>query len=338
MWKLKTDKTLETEYLAMMLPGLVNRVKLWQKSGEKKCGATAMFKSYRSELLPDWNEDEPKQTGILTKLLTARPTEAYALNKQLMEEMVDGYDESELGGKKPPKKYRRRFKLLESIFDYEGQLSASKHKSYWLAGRIGHNTCIYCNRQYTFTISGKNDSERITRPAFDHWFPKSSFPLLSLNLYNLIPSCTICNSSAKGDKIFKLGEYVHPYEQTDDEPGFKFVPEVASDGGWHVTLERDAIAHPEVDNTIKAFALDRIYDMHGNLEVKDLMDFAQAYNGTYLRGIYDMMREELGVAGFSQEEVYRMIFGTEALPSKTLDRPLSKLKRDVLGYLGIVME
>ena len=76
--------------------------------------------------------------------------------------------------------------------------------------------------------------------------------------------------------------------------------------------------------------------MHGNLEEKDLMDFAQAYNGTYLRGIYEMISRELGVAGFSQEEVYRMIFGTEALPSKTLDRPLSKLKHDVLEYLGIV--
>lgn len=338
MWKLKMDKTLEAEYLDKMLPGLVKRVKAWQKPGGKKSGATALYKGFRAELLPDWNEDKPVQTGVLVRLLTAKPAEAYALNKQLMEKMVDGYDENELGGKKPPKKYRRRFKVLESIFDYDGQLSASKSKSYWLAERIGHNTCTYCNRQYTFTISGKNDSERITRPAFDHWFPKSSFPLLSLNLYNLIPSCSICNSGAKGDKIFKLGDYVHPYEQTDDDPAFKFVPEVASDGGWHVTLERDAVANPEVDNTIKAFALDRIYDIHGNLEVKDLMDFAQAYNGTYLRGIYEMISKELGAAGFSQEEVYRMIFGTEAIPAKTLDRPLSKLKRDVLEYLGIVGE
>lgn len=79
-----------------------------------------------------------------------------------------------------------------------------------------------------------------------------------------------------GDKIFKLGEYVHPYEQTDEEPGFKFVPKVASNGGWHITLERDAFAYPEVDNTIKAFVSDRIYNMRGNLEVKDLMNFAQA--------------------------------------------------------------
>lgn len=338
MWKLAIDKTLEAEYKAKMLPGLVKRVKAWQKPGDKKSGATALYKAFRAELLPDWDKDNPSQTGVLEKLLTAGPTVAYALNKQLMEKYVSGYDESELCGKKPPKKYRRRFLVLDCIFDYEGQLSASKSKSYWLAERIGHNTCTYCNRQYTFTVSGKNDRERITRPAFDHWFPKSSFPLLSLNLYNLIPSCSICNSGAKGDKIFKLGEYIHPYEQVDDDPKFKFVPVVSDNGGWNVTLERDSIANPDVDNTIKAFALDRIYDMHGNLEVKDIMNFVQAYNGTYLRSIYEMMNRDLGAAGFSQEEVYRMLFGTESVPTKTLDRPLSKLKRDVLKYLGILGE
>lgn len=332
MWKLSIDSTLEAEYKKKLLPGLMNRIKAW----ERRSGTTALYRWFRAELLPDWNEEEPKQTDILEKLLTAKPTEAYSLNKRLMEKLVNGYDESKLAGKMLPKSYKRRFRVIENIFDYEGQLSTSKSRPYWLAERIGHNTCTYCNRQYTFTVSGKNDRERITRPAFDHWFPKSLFPLLSLNLYNLIPSCTICNSGAKGDMIFKLGEYVHPYEQTDDEPQFKFVPEVASEGGWHVILKRDAAAYPEVDKTIKAFALDRIYDMHGNLEVKDIMDFAQAYNSTYLKSIYELVSKDLGGSGFSQEEIYRMLFGTEMVSVKNLDRPLSKLKRDLLEYLHIV--
>ena len=332
MWKLAIDATLEEEYKKKFLPGLIKRVKAWKKG----TGKTAIYRWFRAELLPDWNEEQPKQTDVLEKLLIAKPAEAYNLNKQLMQKLVNSYDERKLTGKKLPKNYLRRFRVIENIFDYEGQLSASKSKSYWLAERIGHNTCTYCNRQYTFTVSGKNDSERITRPTFDHWFPKSLFPLLSLNLYNLIPSRTICNSGAKGDKIFKLGEYVHPYEQTDDEPQFKFVPKVASEGGWHVILERDAATHPEVDKTINAFALDRVYDMHGNLEVKDMMDFAQAYNGTYLKSIYELVSKDLGVSGFSQEEIYRMLFGMESLPSKNLDRPLSKLKRDLLEYLHII--
>lgn len=334
MWKLTQNPTLEKEYVAKILPGLVRRVKAWKK-GESS-GSTAQYRAFQAELLSDWNERNPVQTQVLTKLLIAKPTEAYTLNKKLMEKLVKGYDESKFMGAKLPKGWKRRMRIIENIFDYEGQLSASKSKSYWLAERIGHNTCTYCNRQYTFTVSGKNDRERVTRPAFDHWFPKSLFPLLSLNLYNLIPSCSICNSGAKGDTVFKLGEYVHPYEQVDDDPKFKFIPEIAANGDWLVTLERDAVTNPEVDNTINAFALDRIYYVHGGLEVKDLMNFAQAYNGTYLKSIYAMVSRDLGTSGFSQEEVYRMLFGSEALPSKNLDRPLSKMKRDVLEYLGII--
>ena len=187
MWKLNIDKSFETEYIDKMLHDLVTRVKTWK-------GGTSLYKSFRSELLPDWNRDHPVETDVLEKLLIAKPTEAHALNEQLMKKLVVGYSEADLTQKILPKKYRRRLRILACVFDYDGALGDSKSKSYWLAEHIGHNSCTYCNRQYTFTVSGKNNGERITRPAFDHWFPKSRFPLLSLNLYNLIPCCAICNS------------------------------------------------------------------------------------------------------------------------------------------------
>lgn len=332
MWKLSIEKAFETEYVNKMLPGLISRVKEWKGKNP------LLYKSFRTELLPDWNEDHPTQTETLKKLLIAKPIEAHALNEQLMKKLVSGYSETDLTQNQIPKKYRRRLRTLTCVFDYDGKLGGSESKSYWLAEHIGHNTCTYCNRQYTFTVSGKNNKERITRPAFDHWFPKSRFPLLSLNLYNLIPSCSICNSGAKGDKVFHLTQYVHPYEHEDDDPKFKFVPAIADKGKklWHVVLDRDKVAHPEVDNTIMAFELDRIYDMHGSLEVKEMMDFAQAYSKTYLQQIYNQMSKDLGAAGFRQEDVYRMLFGAESIPSKYLDRPLSKMKHDILEYLGII--
>ena len=332
MWKLTIDKAFEKEYVNKMLPGLISRVKDWKGKN------SLLYKSFREELLPDWNDANPVKTETLKELLVAKPSEAHALNEKLMQKLVSGYNESDLSQKILPKKYRRRLRTLDCVFDYDGIISGSESKSYWLAEHIGHNTCTYCNRQYTFTVSGKNNAERITRPAFDHWYPKSRFPLLSLNLYNLIPSCSVCNSGSKGDKVFQLGQYVHPYEQKDDDPEFKFVPAVADKerGLWSLVLDRDKEAHPEIDNTINAFELDRIYDMHGPLEVKEMMDFSQAYSKTYLLQIYNQMSNDLGAVGFSQEEVYRMLFGAESVPSKYLDRPLSKMKHDILEYLGII--
>lgn len=331
MWKLNIDKSFETEYVNMMLPGLLSRVKNWK-------GKTSSYKSFRSALLPDWNLVHPVETETLKQLLVAKPSDAHALNERLMKKLVDDYSEAYLTQKNLPKKYRKRLRTLVCIFDYDGAIGNSKSKSYWLAEHIGRNSCTYCNRQYTFTVSGKNNDERITRPAFDHWFPKSRFPLLSLNLYNLIPCCAVCNSGAKGDKVFQLTKFVHPYEQKDDDPKFKFVPAIAdkNKGEWTVVLDRDKVAHPEVDNTIKAFELDRIYNMHGPLEVKEMMEFAQAYSNTYLLQIYNQMKKDFGAVAFNQEDVYRILFGTESVPAKFLDRPLSKMKHDILEYLGII--
>lgn len=331
MWKLNIDKSFETEYVNMMLPGLLSRVKNWK-------GKTSSYKSFRSALLPDWNLVHPVETETLKQLLIAKPSDAHALNERLMKKLVDGYSEANLTQNTLPKKYRRRLRTLICIFDYDGAIGNSKSKSYWLAKHIGRNSCTYCNRQYTLTVSGKNNDERITRPAFDHWFPKSRFPLLSLNLYNLIPCCAVCNSGAKGDKVFQLTKFVHPYEQKDDDPKFKFVPAIAdkNKGEWTLVLDRDKVAHPEVDNTIKAFELDEIYNMHGPLEVKEMMEFAQAYSNTYLLQIYNQMKKDFGAVAFSQEDVYRILFGTESVPAKFLDRPLSKMKHDILEYLGII--
>lgn len=331
MWKLNIDESFESEYVNMMLPGLLSRVKNWK-------GKTSSYKSFRSALLPDWNLVHPVETETLKQLLIAKPSDAHALNERLMKKLVDGYSEAYLTQKNLPKKYRKRLRTLVCIFDYDGAIGNSKSKSYWLAEHIGRNSCTYCNRQYTFTVSGKNNDERITRPAFDHWFPKSRFPLLSLNLYNLIPCCAVCNSGAKGDRVFQLTKFVHPYEQKDDDPKFKFVPAIAdkNKGEWTVVLDRDKVAHPEVDNTIKAFELDGIYNMHGPLEVKEMMEFAQAYSNTYLLQIYNQMKKDFGAVAFSQEDVYRILFGTESVPAKFLDRPLSKMKHDILEYLGII--
>ena len=101
MWKLNIDKSFETEYILKMLPSLVTRVKTWK-------GRTSLYKSFRSELLPDWNRDHPVETDVLEKLLIAKPTEAHALNEQLMKKLVVGYSEADLTQKILQKKIQTK--------------------------------------------------------------------------------------------------------------------------------------------------------------------------------------------------------------------------------------
>ncbi|HNM06725.1 MAG TPA: hypothetical protein PKK05_27645, partial [Leptospiraceae bacterium] len=87
--------------------------------------------------------------------------------------------------------------------------------AYQLALDLNVKTCPYCNRQYTFTvekIKGKGTPSG-TRPEFDHFYDKDTYPYLSLSFYNLIPSCHICNSNLKGKKQFSINTNVHPYRE-----------------------------------------------------------------------------------------------------------------------------
>lgn len=61
--------------------------------------------------------------------------------------------------------------------------------------------CPYCNAE-TVGTAHLPSSEHV--PDIDHILPKSSYPLLSLSLYNLVPACNRCNSRfKKDDDLFK---------------------------------------------------------------------------------------------------------------------------------------
>lgn len=66
--------------------------------------------------------------------------------------------------------------------------------------------CPYCNMSFTSHVA--SDSGKF-RPEFDHFYPKAIYPVLTLSLYNLIPSCRECNDIKKA-KVFFKKPYFHP--------------------------------------------------------------------------------------------------------------------------------
>ena len=254
----------------------------------------------------------------IERLLISEPKELYELNKDLMKKITGYYPDA-------PVEYKGNYKVkkLQEIFNYNTLISGNKDNSYKIAEIKGRNTCTYCNRQYTITL--KEDGKFITRPQFDHWFPKSVFPLLALSFYNLIPSCSICNSSAKGDQIFSFKKLIHPYKRSSPETDFRFSYLPDGEGGWKIDLYN--LKGVEKD-TFEVFKLRDIYNYHYKLEAKDLLDLAIKNNGTYIEWLLNDMKEKKIAPSY--EEAYRLLFGTEYDIKKVLDRPFSKLKRDLL--------
>ena len=233
-------------------------------------------------------------------------------------------------------KYNQTIKNLSSIFDYEYYISSKKKRSYGLSKIIGKNTCTYCNRLYTFTIIQQdkktkrvNNSTRIARPQFDHWFPKKKYPLFALSFYNLIPSCSVCNSSVKGDESFKLSTHLHPYIK---EPNEKFVFSYKFDASNNpmVILKTTGA---KAEQTAKDLKISEVYEEHSQYELKELIDLRFKYSENYLDILFN---KSFDLKSVSKNDIYRMVFGVEIDPNNFHKRPLSKFKNDILRELKVI--
>jgi len=131
------------------------------------------------------------------------------------------------------------YTFCKSVFDYErivsrGKISGDKI-AYRLMSRLGLRSCLYCNRLYTIHVHNIGRGKGV-RPDFDHFYPKSLYPYLAVNLFNLLPSCSFCNKlkGEKAEKVFSNGEdysILYPWEDSFDEAehntSFRVVPNEA---------------------------------------------------------------------------------------------------------------
>lgn len=254
-------------------------------------------------------------TDVIGRLLLWPPDRLYALNADLEKKIRTK------GGEAATKK-----KIFKA-FNYDGRISRNKVAAYELAKRIGTRTCVYCNRIYAFTIEA-DDGTPISRPDFDHWLPKEKHPLLSMSIYNLIPSCPICNRGIKHRRDFKYGTHVHPYCSNEEMTAkFQYAPLVG--GKWKLTFSG---ATPDEIATAGILKTEEVYKPYANSEVKDILDFAFDNPPEYLLDLKEKVMKAYG-GTISKEHAYRLVLGTEMKASVFGDRPLSKMKRDVLKQL-----
>lgn len=283
--------------------------------------------------------------ATLKKILNGKPNELIDINndfyKKIPKYSLSGYYDYKTYIDIPAKKrkpnqksivsrYKILHELIESIFKYEKSFSNKerKYSTYNLAESLDKNTCVYCNRLYTKTVI---KPDKLTRPEFDHWFPKSKYPLLALSFFNLIPSCHICNSSLKGATNLNLNDYFHPY--VDDE---KVINKEIKFSYYNKTLDTYGFemltTSNKGKNTIEAFKIKEIYETHEE-EIADLRKIRDTYSESYLQKLTTLYSSVI-----SPEEIYRLAFGVYIEESKFEKRLLSKMKKDILIELGIIKD
>ena len=124
--------------------------------------------------------------------------------------------------------YCRAF--LNPIFDYDAfrdgktpdcERDGSQFKwiqkdgQIWCCGEfireLGVKYCVYCNADGIYSFYLKERRPLPYASALDHFLPQHLHPYFALNLHNLIPCCTRCNTSLKGKKDTDLMSYASPY-------------------------------------------------------------------------------------------------------------------------------
>ncbi|MGB5919555.1 hypothetical protein [Arcobacter sp.] len=221
------------------------------------------------------------------------------------------------------------YKLLFYIFVEHGYMkyftngkNFANYSAYTFVENLNIKTCPYCNRNYIFVVKkGK------LRPEIDHFYPKTVYPYLAVNYFNLIPSCQTCNKT-KSDKFNP--NWINPYDVEKVDYKLTYKPksinftEVENLKYDFDSFDIDFIS---VNENIKTFKLKELYKQHKDIVLELLIKKAY-YPKSYI--------EELKAFGFSEDEVYRYLLGNYKKEEDLHKRPLSKLIKDISEELGLI--
>ncbi|GFZ76009.1 hypothetical protein GCM10011531_00770 [Aquaticitalea lipolytica] len=228
---------------------------------------------------------------------------------------------------------------LMYIFGYTERFRSNVDRGIWLANQLNIKTCPYCNAQNTI-LTNKQFGKQIAKFQFDHFFPKSEYPYLSLSLYNLIPSCANCNST-KSSKHLNLDKHYHPYVMNlADLAKFKlkYIPDpsiLTLNNLYKQNLEieftnihKDPLGLVNTHNEL--YHINGVYNRHNDV-AEDLLKFAIVYTK-------ELSKSHLKIKGLfkSKQEYYHFLLRNYPNQKDSLKRPLAKMTQDVAKQLKLI--
>ncbi|WP_283592791.1 hypothetical protein [Paraclostridium bifermentans] len=210
-----------------------------------------------------------------------------------------------------------------------------------IINKLNIRVCPYCNKNYIDVyMDDKNNPIRFNGDL-DHYFPKEKYPYLAINLYNLIPSCKVCNQE-KGDREKKIFHpYLHSHIGTykfktsfTDNPSLDYLYGKTEE--FNITMEPSTNCNVIVESN-DLFHLKEKYSYHKKY-VKELIQKVHIYNDNILEEFQNELfniDEQNNKTIFTKDEIKKLIFSNDFNEDKHLDRSLSKLTYDILQEFGV---
>lgn len=230
-----------------------------------------------------------------------------------------------------------RDKILTS-FGYETNFRTKEDRGIWFSNLLNIKACPYCNSQFTL-ISRESGNPIRKLFQFDHFFPASSAPYLSISMYNLIPSCAYCNL-IKSEGNLTIQNSYHPYYNSihnkskfliDNKTVLtKIIKDIALSSIKINFVHRSNAHRSLVKKHSKLFDITGIYENHS--------DFAEELLIKAILYPKSKKKELLKIKGlFVDEATYlRYLLGNYPLQEDILRRPLAKFTQDIARQLKLI--
>jgi hypothetical protein len=209
--------------------------------------------------------------------------------------------------------------IVKEIFSYDKLQTkiASFYKEY------SPNTCIFCNRNYTTNFEKNSDDSTVYKSfTLDHFLQKGKYPILSLSLFNLLPTCYTCNSTVKNQR--DVNQYMNPHSSNYEFHKLATF-NITDIKSYEFQLESNDEA---CNKYIADFYINKIYKSHQSISDELIMK-----SKVYSKERIAVMAKKLKI---SEEELTKGIYGETKTPNNFADESLSKFKYDILKYLDII--
>ena len=271
---------------------------------------------------------------------------------QFVDGILTGYKINDIRVKLRKKRCMPFFELIVDAMRYD---KVQKDIMPKYIREVGIKTCVYCNAQFATTASlqdikyakkGKYTVKTIKVACYelDHNQPKSKYPYLCTNFYNLQPSCGSCNRRKNdGDLDFSL---YYEIGDTRNKP-VHFVMNPADVIRFRTTnngkgikpyLCNESTDIPPVvsDKTTMAGKLNDMFGIQGVYEEhEDIVEEILWKHKIYSKGFMTAMENQiktLGIAGFDMKRF--VLGGYYDKEEDFLKRPLSIMKNDLWEQLN----
>jgi hypothetical protein len=294
---------------------------------------------------------DPKQKRFLKKIIyRLSVSNLMTLNNERIEEVVRDIGKTP----NPNKKITLSFRDKKNSSDPSKNIVFFKDLLIWkfnygvyrgdfypkLFRKLGIRACVYCNSQLTLNVekntyntTGKlNGIAKVAKYELDHAYSKSDYPYLSATVFNLYPSCGVCNNIKRKKEVkFKL------YSSIESPSIYKFSLKKESLVEYMTSYNSDELIitfedpdKPFEDKEGKGsledtFHISSIYNAQKDI-AEEIIIRSHIYNDTYRDDLHKSFSSLFPGNAFEMERIF---LGTYPNPQDIHLRPLSKFIQDI---------